>query len=122
MYIPCEAFSGTLLHRNRKLSSRISLQNRLFCLCRLPAVRDAILSNDDVTLDCIDDIVSDLQKIVVNLTKSTFGYMSNKQNNKDQLILIQILGLLILVKKREMSSTKLVIDIDLINLMEGRKS
>jgi hypothetical protein len=85
-------------------------------------VRDAILSNDDVTLDCIDDIVSDLQKIVVNLTKSTFGYMSNKQNNKDQLILIQILGLLILVKKREMSSTKLEIDIDLINLMERRKS
>jgi hypothetical protein len=30
--------SGTLLHQNRKLSSRISLQNRLFCLCRLPAV------------------------------------------------------------------------------------
>jgi hypothetical protein len=26
------------LHQNRKLSSRISLQNRLFCLCRLPAV------------------------------------------------------------------------------------
>jgi hypothetical protein len=26
------------IHQNRKLSSRISLQNRLFCLCRLPAV------------------------------------------------------------------------------------
>ena len=39
MYIPCEASSWTLLHQNRKLSSRISLQNRLFCLCRLPAVR-----------------------------------------------------------------------------------
>ena len=38
MYIPCEASSWTLLHQNRKLSSRISLQNRLFCLCRLPAV------------------------------------------------------------------------------------
>jgi transcription termination factor Rho len=38
MYIPCEASSETLLHQNRKLSSRISLQNRLFCLCRLPAV------------------------------------------------------------------------------------
>jgi hypothetical protein len=30
--------SWTLLHQNRKLSSRISLQNQLFCLCRLPAV------------------------------------------------------------------------------------
>ena len=38
MYIPCEASSWTLLHQNRKLSSRISLQNRLFCLCWLPAV------------------------------------------------------------------------------------
>jgi hypothetical protein len=34
MYIPCEASSWTLLHQNRKLSSRISLQNQLFCLCR----------------------------------------------------------------------------------------
>ena len=40
MYIPFEASSLTLLHQNRKLSSRISLQNRLFCLCRLPAVSD----------------------------------------------------------------------------------
>jgi hypothetical protein len=33
-------FSGysSFLHQNRKLSSRISLQNQLFCLCRLPAV------------------------------------------------------------------------------------
>ena len=38
MYIPCEASSWNLLHQNRKLSSRISLQNHLFCLCRLPAV------------------------------------------------------------------------------------
>ena len=38
MYIPCEASSWTLLHQNRKLSSRISLQNQLFSLCRLPAV------------------------------------------------------------------------------------
>ena len=38
MYKPCEASSWTLLHQNRKLSSRISLQNQLFCLCRLPAV------------------------------------------------------------------------------------
>jgi hypothetical protein len=38
MYIPCEASSWTLLHQNRKLSSRISLQNQLFCLYRLPAV------------------------------------------------------------------------------------
>ena len=42
MYIPCEASSWTLLHQNRKLSSRISLQNRLFCLCRLPAVFELI--------------------------------------------------------------------------------
>ena len=38
MYIPCEASTWTLLHQNRKLSSRISLQNQLFCLWRLPAV------------------------------------------------------------------------------------
>ena len=38
LYIPCEASLWTLLHQNRKLSSRISLQNRLFCLCRLPVV------------------------------------------------------------------------------------
>ena len=38
MYIPCEASSWTLIHQNRKLSWRISLQNQLFCLCRLPAV------------------------------------------------------------------------------------
>ena len=38
MYIPCEASSWTLLHQNRKLSSRISLPNQLFCLCRLPAL------------------------------------------------------------------------------------
>jgi hypothetical protein len=43
MYIPCEVSSWTLLHQNRKLSSRISLQNRLFCLCRLPAVWFAFL-------------------------------------------------------------------------------
>jgi hypothetical protein len=40
MYIPCEASSWTLLHQNRKLSSRIALQNQLFCLCRLLAVSD----------------------------------------------------------------------------------
>jgi hypothetical protein len=56
------------------------------------------------------------------MAKSTFGYMSNKQINKDRLILIKILGSLILVKKREMSSTKLEIYIDLIKLMERRKS
>ena len=44
MYIPCEASSWTLLHQNRKLSSRISLQNQLFCLCRLPAVYCSINS------------------------------------------------------------------------------
>jgi hypothetical protein len=38
MHIPYEASTWTLLHQNRKLSSRISLQNQLFCLRRLPAV------------------------------------------------------------------------------------
>ena len=38
MYILRESSSWTLLHQNRKSSSRISLQNRLFCLCGLPAV------------------------------------------------------------------------------------
>jgi len=44
------------------------------------------------------------------------------QINKDHLIIIKILGLIILVKKREMSSIELEIDIDLINLIERRKS
>jgi hypothetical protein len=35
--------SWTLLHQNRKLSSQISLQNQLFCLCRLPAVNYNVL-------------------------------------------------------------------------------
>ena len=49
MYIPCEASSWTLLHHNRKLSSRISLQNQLFCLCRLPAVYLYLELNQNVT-------------------------------------------------------------------------
>ena len=44
---------------------------------------DAMLSNNDVTHDCIDDIVSDLQKIFVITAISTFGYMSNKQRSSD---------------------------------------
>jgi hypothetical protein len=44
---------------------------------------DAILSNNDVTHDCIDDIVSDLQDMFVNTAKSTFV---TRQMNKDQLI------------------------------------
>ena len=44
---------------------------------------DAILSHDDVTHDCIDDIVSDLQNMLVNTAKSTFV---TRQMNKDQLI------------------------------------
>ena len=47
MYIPCEASSGTLLHQNRKLFSRFFLQNRLFCLCRLPAVH----------IDCLKSVL-----------------------------------------------------------------
>ena len=38
VYVPCEASSWALLHQGRKLSSRVSLQSQLFCLCRLPAV------------------------------------------------------------------------------------
>jgi hypothetical protein len=49
MYIPCEASSWTLLHQHRKLSSRISLQNQLFCLCRLPAVSYVLDSPAEVT-------------------------------------------------------------------------
>jgi hypothetical protein len=48
MYIPCEASSWTLLHQNRRLSSRISLQNQLFCLCRLPAVKTEKLKFLDI--------------------------------------------------------------------------
>ena len=44
---------------------------------------DAILSHNDVTHDCIDDIVSDLQNMFVNTAKSTFV---TRQMNKDQLI------------------------------------
>jgi hypothetical protein len=51
MYIPCEASSWTLLHQNRKLSSRISLQNRLFCLCGLPAVNKGNLHFEVQTSD-----------------------------------------------------------------------
>jgi hypothetical protein len=47
MYIPCEASSWTLLHQNRKLSSRISLQNQLFCLYRLPAVLEVLDKIDE---------------------------------------------------------------------------
>ena len=35
---------------------------------------DAMLSHDDVTHDCIDNIVSDLQNMFVNTAKYTFGY------------------------------------------------
>jgi hypothetical protein len=41
LYMKCNSRKinrPTILHQNRKLSSRISLQNQLFCLCRLPAV------------------------------------------------------------------------------------
>ena len=42
---------------------------------------DVIVNNNDD--DCIDDIVSDLQKIFVNTAKSTVGYMSNEQRSTD---------------------------------------
>jgi hypothetical protein len=38
MQVKFSIFHATIQLQNRKLSSRISLQNRLFCLCRLPAV------------------------------------------------------------------------------------
>ena len=40
---------------------------------------DVIVNNNDD--DCIDDIVSDLQKIFVSTAKSTVGYMSNEQRS-----------------------------------------
>ena len=41
------------------------------------------MSNNDVTHDCIDDNVSDLQKIFVITAISTLGYISNKQRSTD---------------------------------------
>ena len=38
MYIPFEAVTITPLKHNRKILSRFSLQNQMFCVCRLPAV------------------------------------------------------------------------------------
>jgi len=78
------------------------------------------LSNNDVIHDCIDNIVSDLQKIFVITAKFTFGYMSNKQRSTDHNKNPWFDNTCI--KKREMSSTELEIDIDLINLIERRKS
>jgi hypothetical protein len=43
-----------------------------------------MLSHDDVTHDCINDIVSDLQNIFIHTTKSTFGYTSNEQRSTDK--------------------------------------
>ena len=40
--------------------------------------------HDDVTHDCINDIVSDLQNIVIHTAKSTFGYTSNEQRLTDK--------------------------------------
>ena len=44
---------------------------------------DAMLSHDDVTYECIDDIVSELQNMFVNTAKYTFGYKSNVQRSID---------------------------------------
>ena len=41
------------------------------------------MSHDDVTHDCINDIVSDLQNMFVNTAKPTFGYTSNEQRSTD---------------------------------------
>ena len=70
MYIPCEASSWTLLHQNRKLSSRISLQNRLFCLCRLPVVRIQSLN-----------LISHFLQIQYNSEKNVKFLFTNKQNS-----------------------------------------
>ena len=77
---------------------------------------DVIVSNNDD--DCIDNIVSNLQKMFVNTAKSTVGYMSNEQRSTDHNNNPWFDNI---VKKREMSSTQLEIDIDLINLIEQRK-
>jgi hypothetical protein len=45
---------------------------------------DAMLSHDDVTHDCIDDIVSDLQNIFIHTAKSTFGYTLNEPRSTDK--------------------------------------
>ena len=39
MYIPFEAVTITPLKHNRKILSRFSLQNQMFCVCILPAVK-----------------------------------------------------------------------------------
>ena len=44
---------------------------------------DAMLSHDDVTHECIDDIVSELQNMFVNTAKYTFSYTSNEQRSTD---------------------------------------
>ena len=77
MYIPCKASSWTLLHQNRKLSSRISLQNQLFCLCRLPAVIRA-LKRKIVNLE---DTKSYTAKEEINCTSSnSTTYDTNNQS------------------------------------------
>ena len=43
-----------------------------------------MLSHDDVTHDCIDDIVSDLQNIFIHTAKSTFGYTLNEPRSTDK--------------------------------------
>ena len=45
---------------------------------------DAMLSHDDVTHDCINDIVSDLQNIFIHTANSTFCYTSNEQRSTDK--------------------------------------
>ena len=82
MYIPCEASSWTLLHQNRKLSSRISLQNQLFCLCRLPAVQlfdlNARIQQLTWSLIFYEKYSTSLSTIVlVVLTTANFGVFSN---------------------------------------------
>ena len=71
MYIPCEASSWTLLHQKRKLSSRISLQNQLFCLCRLPAVLLAGKGNTETKLfellQCFQSYWDDNWKVVIRI-------------------------------------------------------
>jgi hypothetical protein len=49
---------------------------------------DAMLSHDDVTHDCIDDIVSDLQNIFIHTAKSTFGYTLNEPRSTDKNLVV----------------------------------
>ena len=64
MYIPFEAVTITPLKHNRKILSRFSLQNQMFCVCRLPAVlNDVIVLLFNWCLQLAPSICRQLQSI-----------------------------------------------------------